>query len=245
MARVLVTGSAGAIGRPVSAELRDRGHQVRAFDRVPSPGEPDTVVADIADPEAVREAMRDVDAVVHLAAEPHDLPFERLIGPNVLGLYNVMNAARDERVARVVLASSIQVVGRRRDPARPATTDEAHPGNHYALTKLWAETMGAMYAARFQMSVLAVRIAWMVRNETEARRVVALGAENSYLSKRDAGRFFALAVEADAIDFAVVYAVGRAEVEVFDLGPARRLLGYEPCDRFPEGLGFDLSVTAP
>lgn len=239
MARVLVTGSAGAIGRPVCKELVARGHEVRGLDLVPTPDAPDFVVGDIADAPLVARAMHGIEAVVHLAAEPHDVPFERLVGPNVVGLYNVMNAAREARVSRVVLASSIQVLGRR-DPSRLARTDEAHPGNHYALTKLWAEQMGAMYSARFGMSILAVRIAWMVRNLEEATRMRRLGAGDAYLSPGDAGRFFALAVEAADIGFAIVYAVGRGRAEIFDSEPARRLLGYEPRDRFPDGLELEL-----
>src|ERR1700748_3226604 len=98
MARVLVTGSAGGVGRPVCAGVCARGHAGRAFDRQPTPGEHDSMVADIADPPAVREAMRGIHTVVHLAAEPHDVPFEQLLAPNVAGLYNVMSAARDEQV---------------------------------------------------------------------------------------------------------------------------------------------------
>ena len=68
------------------------------------------MVADVADAAAVREAVRGMDAVVHLAAQPHDVPFPELVGPNVVGLYNVMNAAREEGVRRLVVASSMMVV---------------------------------------------------------------------------------------------------------------------------------------
>ena len=64
--------------------------------------------------------MRGVDAVVHLAAQPHERPFPELVGPNVVGLYNVMDAAREQAVKRVVLASSMMVVSGWTDPAAPA-----------------------------------------------------------------------------------------------------------------------------
>src|SRR4051812_2320752 len=120
--KILVTGSAGYVGRPVCRELLRRGHQVRALDRVPTPGLGDAMVADVADQAPVREAVRGVDIVVHLAAHPVEAEVSVLVGPNVVGLYNVMNAAREERVARVVLASSVMVVAGRKAPP-PLRTD--------------------------------------------------------------------------------------------------------------------------
>jgi uronate dehydrogenase len=240
MAKVLVTGSAGAVGRPVCAELVRRGHWVRGFDRSESPGAPnEAIVGDLLDADAVGRAMQSMEVLVHLAAEPHDVDFTELVGPNVLGLYHVMRAAREEKVRRVVLASSIQVLSRRRGPG-PASVDFADPGNHYALTKVWAEQMGRMYSRRFGLSVLCVRIAWLVRDVGEARTMVTLGKPRLYLSADDAGRFFARAVEADGIDYAVVYAASRGGEGVFDMEPAKRLLGYEARDVWPSGVGFEL-----
>ena len=241
--KVLVTGSAGIVGRPLVEALRARGHEVRGFDRRPSPGLDDAVVADLTDEPAVRAAVAGMEAVVHLAAQPVDAPFADLVGPNVVGLYHVMNAAREAAVRRLVLASSIMVVTRRREPDKPeqiARLAEARPANHYAVTKLFAEHMGELYARSFGMSVIAARIGWVVRNPDEARHMQKLAIPDVYLSRADAGRFFVRAVEADGISFAVLYAASRGGERVFETEPSRRLLGYEPLERWPEGLPFDL-----
>jgi uronate dehydrogenase len=239
MAIVLVTGSAGAVGQPVCQELGRRGYTVRGLDRVPTPGVDEQVVGDIANTDVVQQAIQGADALIHLAAQPVDADFSVLLGPNVIGLYNVMNAAREAALRRVVLASSIQVLWRAHRKSRPARVDEAAPGNHYALTKLWAEEMGAMYSRRYDLSVIAVRIAWLVRNPDEAAHMQRCQRFELYLSANDAGRLFACAVEAEGIDFAVVYAASVDGARAFDLEPARRLLGYTPRDRWPDGLGFD------
>src|SRR4051812_44113326 len=101
MAKILVTGSAGTVGRPLCDELQRRGHVVRGLDRAPTPEVADAVVADVADAGAVQAAVRGMDAVVHLAATPHDRPFPELVAPNVIGLYNVMDAARAQGLKRV------------------------------------------------------------------------------------------------------------------------------------------------
>jgi uronate dehydrogenase len=245
MALVLVTGSAGAIGQPVCAELRRQGHVVRGLDRVPTPGLDDAVVADLVDRSGVRAALRGVETVVHLAAEPDDADFSVLEGPNVRGLFHVLDGARHEGVRRVILASSIQALGNWSDMSRtqPAGPRDGLPNNHYALTKVWAEHMGEMYARCYGLSIIAARVAFMVRSPAEALRLEQMKVRDMYLSRGDVGRFFAHAVEAGPIDFAVVYAVGRGGERWLDMDPARRLLGFEARDRWPEGLGFE--VPAP
>lgn len=245
MAFVLVTGSAGTIGQPVCAELSRRGHRVRGLDRVPSPGLAQAAVVDLVDREGVRAAVRGVDCVVHLAAHPDDADFSLLEGPNVRGLFHVLDAARHEGVRRVILASSIQALGHWWDQSRqaPAGPRDGLPVNHYGLTKVWAEHMGEMYARCHGLSVLAVRIAFMVRDRAEALRLEQEKLYDTYLSRGDVGRFFALAVDAGPIDFAVLYAVGVGGERLFDMEPARRLLGFEARDRWPDGLGFEVPVT--
>jgi len=238
--KVLVTGSAGTAGRPLCEELRRRGHTVRGLDCAPSVDLEDAVVADIADAGAVRAATRGMDAVVHLAAQPHERPFPELVGPNVIGLYNVMDAARDVSVRRLVLASSMMVVSGRKAMTPPASVEQRLPNNHYALTKVWAEQMGELYARRFGMSVLAVRLGWMVRNPAEARHMLELKIFDCYVSRGDGARALAAGVETDGAGFDIVYVASRGGERVFDMEPARRLLGFEPRERWPEGLPFAL-----
>jgi uronate dehydrogenase len=220
--KVLVTGSAGTVGRPLCDELRRRGHAVRGFDRAPTPDVADAVVADVADGAAVNAAMAGVDALVHLAAQPHDRPFPELLEPNVVGLYNVMDAGRAHAVKRVVLASSMMVV------------------SGYALTKVWAEQMGELYARRLDMSVIAVRLGWMVRNPDEARHMLQTKVFDCYVSRADGARALATAAEAPGIKFEIVYAASRGGERVFAMEPARRVLGFEAEQRWPEGLPFPL-----
>ncbi|MBC8133178.1 MAG: NAD(P)-dependent oxidoreductase [Deltaproteobacteria bacterium] len=252
MANVLVTGAAGAVGQPVCAELGRRGHHVRGFDRIVTPGVPDGVVADTTDAVALQAAAAGCDMIIHLAAEANDRDFVTgLVAPNVVGPYNVLHGAREAQVPRVVLASSLQVAPQ--DLQRPARVDESAPTNHYALTKLWAEQMGEMYARCFGLNVLCARLNWMVRNPAEARHMERVKRPDIYISPGDVARFFSLAVEVDWTGFAVVYAAGAGSDERFDLEPARRLLGYVPQDRWPAGLPFTYgedddapdSTTAP
>jgi uronate dehydrogenase len=214
---------------------------VRGFDLLATPDLEDAVVGDIADAAAMREVVRGTDAVVHLAAQPHDVPFPELVPPNVVGLYNVMNVAREEGVRRVVVASSMMVVASTMKPGeRPARVDEVRPVNHYSLTKAWAEQMAELYSWRFGLSVVVVRLGWMVRNPDEARHMGKLGLFDCYVSRSDGARCLAAAVEVPDLAFEIVYAASLGGERVFDMEPARRLLGFEARERWPEGLPFPL-----
>ena len=144
--KVLVTGSAGGVGRVVCKELAQAGHRVRGFDRVSGPAS-DSIVGDILNRAAVLEAAAGMDTLIHLAATPDESDFlAALIEPNVRGLYHVCDAARRQGVERLILASSVQVVFGH-DWGKPVRLEDGpRVINHYALTKLWAEEMGEMYA---------------------------------------------------------------------------------------------------
>ena len=242
--RVLVTGASGAIGQPVCAELRARGDFVRGFDRSAvggSDASDEFVESDLADAARVREAVDSMDAIVHLAAIPDEAPFADLVAPNLLGLFHVFDAARVHRVRRVVLASSVQAVGGA--PAGVRGTSLRVPNNHYALTKIFAEDMGEMYARRFNLKVIAARIGWMVRTPREAQRIQELGLLHWYVSRRDVAEFLHAALHCEFQGFATAYVIGPDACEQFDLEPGKRLFGFEPRDRFPAGLPFE--VPAP
>jgi uronate dehydrogenase len=243
--RVLVTGAAGAIGKPVCEALAQRGHTLRRFDRISSgKNDHDEVVADIADTAAVSRACANIDAIVHLAATPDVAPFLELVAPNVIGLFNVLDAAREQGVRRVVLASSVQVCWSS-GPQERRTAAHTAPRNHYALTKLWAEQMGEMYARMYPLTVIAARIGWMVRDLREALHMRERAMMRNYISRRDICHFMSAAVEAPDVKFSVLYAVGPGGRDSYDLDGPRETIGFEPQDHFPAGLPFEMPSESP
>lgn len=240
-ATVLVTGSAGRIGRAVVAELQARGKPVRGFDRIPSPNLTNAVVGDLTDAAAVRRAMEGVGTVIHLAATPDDDDFLTQLAPNnILGVYHVLESARLAGVRRVILASSGQVVWwqRERGPWPIRSDDPPTPRGWYAAAKVFLEAAGRMCAESHGMSAIVVRLGWCPRSREHIEELEALDwAKDVYLSPGDAGRFFACAVEAPAdLRFALVYATSKPlRTAMYDLASAKQLLGFEPLERWPEG----------
>ncbi len=237
---VLVTGSAGRIGGFVCAELRSRGYRVRGFDLVPTEGVDEDQPGDLTDAGSVDRAVAGCDSVVHLAATPDEADFlEKLLPNNIVGLYHLCQAARRHEVRRLVLTSSVQVIWSHEEIGkRPIRADEApRPCNHYALTKLLAEEAGEMYCRLYGMSIIVIRPGYVPRHASAAEQLDAdVFLQRIYLSPRDAGRAFALAVEAEGVKFAVIPAQSRGPgFEVMDLAAAREVTGYEPTESWPDG----------
>lgn len=246
--RILLTGSAGAIGRCIAPALIERGHDVRGFDLAESPDLADAVVADLTDRAALDRAMAGRDTLIHLAACPSPRAdfLGQLLEPNIIGLYNAFEAARQAGVKRIIFASTMQTLNGF-DPREHRPADDpitvAHgtkPNNYYALTKLWAEQVGEMISRLDGITAFAVRIGWFPPNVRSLQGMRDLQAERWHLSHDDAKRFFVAAVEAPDPDprFAILFATGPASF--VDLEPARRLIGYDPQDEFPAGCPFGI-----
>ncbi len=148
MSIILVTGATGAVGPCVVRALCEADHVVRTFalDRAPTgmlPSGVEELIGDIGDAPAVRQAMQDVEVVIHLAALLHIVnpPLEMLARYeriNVGGTRSVVDAALAAGVGRMVLASTIAVYGSSGGRVLDETADP-HPDSFYARTKLAAE----------------------------------------------------------------------------------------------------------
>jgi nucleoside-diphosphate-sugar epimerase len=237
---VLVTGSAGRIGRSTCRALAARGHRVRGFDIVPTPDANDAATGDLTDMETVRRAMKGINAVVHLAATPDEADFmTQLLPNNIVALYNVMEAAREAKVSRLVLTSTGQVVSGYDWNTLMTTELLPRPRNWYASTKVFAETIGQAYAYRHGMSVVVIRPGWCPRTQEHAEALARSEfGPDVYFSPNDAGRCFACAATAKIDEpYVIFFATSRpARRARFDIEAAQRLIGYEPKDTWPEGL---------
>ncbi len=230
----------GLAGRALSAR-----HDVSALGRTDVDGFP-TTVADIADLAAIRPAFQGVDTVIHMAASRGKQSFDVHLNANVIGTYNVLEAARETGVGRVVLASSGAVMsGYERDEPfksmvrgdpdvqtgemRPMITTDmpVRPGSLYSVTKVWGEAIGRVYAEQHGMSVICVRIGKVeVTDIPQDARSAAV-----WCSQRDVVQIIEGAVDApDSVRFEIVFAVSDNPTNYRDYSDAARALGYRPED---------------
>lgn len=216
--RVVVTGGRGRLGRHVVPALRARGHDAYVLDLVPG-AEGDGAVVDILDIAALRRALAGAEAIVHLAGLDMDAACapEDFIRVNVPGTWNVLQAAQELGVAKVVLASSVTATGLNEARADWAPhrlpideTQACRPRHPYGVSKLLIERAARSVAEAGTTEVIALRPMLVVRPEAVAR-VAALGRDPArrslcyWVSSEDAAQAFVRAVETDGVGYGAFF----------------------------------------
>ena len=224
---VLLTGAAGGLGTLMRSLLPEYGYTLRLFDVRPVEGEPDAVTADLSDTDALREAVRGVDAVIHLAGISLEAPFEKILKSNIEGTYNLYEAARLEGVPRIVFASSNHAVGftpapRAGEPLIPVDTPR-RPDTFYGLSKSFGEDLAQFYWDKHGLETVSVRIGSCFPEPTSVRML------SVWMSPADGARLFHAALTAEGVGHTVVYGSSANTRLWWDLTTARAL-GYEPRD---------------
>ncbi|MEV0441175.1 NAD(P)-dependent oxidoreductase [Streptomyces spectabilis] len=224
---VLLTGAAGGLGTLMRDLLPAYGYRLRLLDLRPVEGEPDALTVDLADRAALREAVRGVDAVLHLAGISLESTFDKILKANVEGTYHLYEAVREEGVERVVLASSNHAVGFTPRPvgADPLIPVDAprRPDTYYGLSKSFGEDLAQYYWDKHGVQTVSVRIGACFAEPVDVRML------SVWMSPDDGARLFHAALTAPDVGHTVVYGSSANTRLWWDLEPARAL-GYEPRD---------------
>jgi nucleoside-diphosphate-sugar epimerase len=240
MIKVLVTGAGGVIGSAVLKQLHGK-YDLVALDRE-AVADVKSVCVDVSDFEAVKNACVGVDVVVHLAGEIHS-DWAGYLASNVVGTYNVFEAAHQTGVKRVIFASSGSVTaGWERE--KPITdlvdgnyeavpdvwenvTHETlpRPAGLYGCTKLWGEGLARHYSDSTDLSVICLRIGGVNAQD----RPLTTRHYAVWCSQGNIARMVEACVCApDALKFDVFYVVSNNKWAYRDMTHAKEMLGFEP-----------------
>jgi nucleoside-diphosphate-sugar epimerase len=258
---VLITGSSGLIGSAAWQRLSESPDRYRltGFDVRSDPDRARaTMIGNVADFAAVARAVAGQHTVVHLGANggPGDL-WDRIRESNLIGTYNVFEAARQAGVRRIVFASTGQVTWNwEQEPplsqvlggtygGEPGSYDRidhtwpVRPSGIYAASKVWGEALGRYYSDIHGISVVVIRFSAVNRPDTPLNPTPAINPGDAqdgvgrsfsiWTSQADAAQLVRRAIDAPAsLKFDVFYSGSANKWGVRDISHAQKVLGYRP-----------------
>lgn len=224
--RLLLTGAAGGLGRELRRRLAAHCDILRVTDVVdPGAAAPaeETATVDLADADAVRALLHDVDAVIHMGGVSTEQPWEAILPANIVGIYNLYEAARRNGVRRVVFASSNHVTGfYRQDEVIPAGAPP-RPDGLYGLSKAFGEDLAQLYFDRHGIETVSLRIGSSFAAPRDRRML------HTWMSFDDLERLVMAALTARDVGHSIVCGVSANPHVWWDNTPAAHI-GYVPQD---------------
>jgi uronate dehydrogenase len=225
-APILITGASGALGRQTTKRLAEAGYTLRLTDIAPfpdpvPPGAAFTQ-ADLVDGPAITAMAAGCGTILHFGGISVEKPFDTVLGPNIIGIHNIYEAARLAK-ARVVFASSNHAIGFH-PRATPLDADCAlRPDSFYGLSKAYGELMGGLYWEKHGVESVSVRIGSSFPEPVDERML------STWLSYDDLFRLMVRCVEVERTGCCIVWG-NSANSRTWWRDDARAELGWVPQD---------------
>jgi uronate dehydrogenase len=225
---IALTGGAGMMATLLRPFMAEAGYRVRLVDlaAAPDPRHNESVhVGSVTDPDFMADALKGATAVIHLGGLHREKTWAELVSTNITGTQVTLEAARQNGVERVLLASSTHAVGFH--PTEAAAQDSVlipRPDTYYGVSKAAVEALGNLYADKYGMKVVSARIG------TGGERPGNLRTLGSWLSPADSFRLVEATLNnLGAPGHHVVWAVSANTRGWANLDAGKRI-GFEPQD---------------
>ena len=200
--RIVFTGASGGIGTMIRPLLAPLYPGLVLSDKVEPknllPGET-FVAADLTKPDEVAAAVKGADSVIHLGGYSVEGPWDAILQANIIGCYNLFEAARQAGVKRVVFASSNHAVGFYPRRRKIGTDVTVRPDSRYGVSKAFGEALGALYSDKHGMIVTCLRIGNVGPRPLDVRRL------SIWISPEDIVQLIRIGLEHPDIRFDIVY----------------------------------------
>ena len=227
MPRILLTGAGGGIGRRLRKLLPPIYPDLILSDLKPpadlGPSEK-FVAAELSDLAQVKKAVTGVDGIIHLGGFSVEGPWETILNANIIGAYNLYEAAHQAGVKRIIFASSNHAVGYYPRSQTIDTNVQVRPDSRYGVSKAFGEALGALYAYKHGLRVTCLRIGNFGDAPLDQRRLAI------WLSPEDTAQLVRIGLDHPDIRFEVFYGASDNERSWWDMSNAYRF-GYRPKGR--------------
>ena len=224
MRRVLLTGAAGDVGGRLRKLLKPIYPDLRLSDiKKPADLRADEsfMAADLAKMDEVEKICDGVEGVIHLGGFSVEGSWDTILQANIIGCYNLFEAARRKGVKRVIFASSNHAVGFYPRKRKIGTDVTVRPDSRYGVSKAFGEALGALYADKHGLAVTCLRIGNVGDKPLDVRRL------SIWISPEDLVQLFRIGLEHPDIRFEIMYGASDNAASWWDNSRARSL-GYRP-----------------
>ncbi|MCO4846818.1 MAG: NAD(P)-dependent oxidoreductase [Yoonia sp.] len=240
MKKLVLTGAAGALGsqlrKPLSA-MCDRFVSTDLVETLDDLASNETYVkADVSDLAAMESLLKDADMVIHFGAIADEAPWDDILQSNIIGAYNVWEAAYRNGVKRVVYASSVHAVGMHLKTDTIGLDAPHRPDTYYGLAKCFAEDLASLYWDKRGIEAVCMRI-FSAAPPTNARSI------GTWLSTDDLIHLVERSVNSPVVGFTTVYGISNNDRAVVDNAKAGHL-GYRPKDN-AEDFAAEVFASSP
>jgi uronate dehydrogenase len=230
MKSVLITGAAGGIGTRLRTLLRGVYPDLRLSDiAAPADLKPDEkfIAADLSKLDQVEKAVDGAEGIVHLGGFSVEGPWDTILNANIVGCYNLFEAAHRKGVKRIVFASSNHAVGFYPRQRKIGTDEPVRPDSRYGISKAFGEAVGAFYAYKHGLRVTSIRIGNFGDKPLDRRRLAI------WLKPEDLVQLIRIGLEHPDIKCEIFYGCSDNERSWWDNESAFRF-GYRPTGRGEE-----------
>jgi len=227
MKNILMTGAAGGVGTFLRELLRD-SYALRLSDRATLDdlaGNETSLPADLTDAAAAQRAVQGVAGIIHLGAFAVEGTWQQILDANIVGTYNLYEAARQAGVKRIVYASSNHAVGFFERAETIDHTVYPKPDSRYGVSKVFGEALASLYADKYGVESLCVRIGNVSERPLDRRRLAI------WLSPRDLAQLVKIGLDHPDIRFEIVYGASDCAPHAWWDNRNALRLGYRPQDR--------------
>ena len=240
MKKLVLTGAAGRLGSYLREPLTRMCDELVSTDIVAEIGKlydgESYVQADLTDLAAMEAIVKDATMVVHFGAIGDEAPWDDILQSNIIGAYNVWEAAYRQGVKRVVYASSVHAVGMNLKTDTIGLDAPHKPDTYYGLAKCFAEDLASLYWDKRGIESVCMRI-FSCAQATNARSI------GTWLSYGDLIHLVERSIDSPVVGFTKVWGISNNDRAVVDNSKAGHL-GYRPKDN-AEQFARDVFATTP